>query len=165
MEAAKPIISVGGIIYYFDQTWEPRFLIIKRYARSKKIERIAPKWKMQDNESPELSCAREVSEETWLAIANLRIKQKLWVVELKHQSAHHWLFEKSITYYLVEHVWMPWDVKVEDAEWFIGVYKRATIWDIMWLVYYNNLREIFRVAHESLAKTKAKQDLINSILW
>ncbi len=37
------IQSAGGIIYFIDQDNEPRFLIIKRQARTKKIERVAPK--------------------------------------------------------------------------------------------------------------------------
>jgi len=36
--------SAGWIIYYLDNEWEPRYLLIKRHALSWKIEWVAPKW-------------------------------------------------------------------------------------------------------------------------
>ncbi|MDR2189848.1 MAG: hypothetical protein LBP53_01295 [Candidatus Peribacteria bacterium] len=39
--------SAGGIIYYLDTDGEPRYLLIKRHALSGRIERVAPKGKIQ----------------------------------------------------------------------------------------------------------------------
>ena len=59
---------------------------------------------MEEHESPTLSCAREINEETGLSITDLVIKQELGRVELKHQTTHHGLYEKSIIYFLVEYI-------------------------------------------------------------
>jgi hypothetical protein len=37
------IQSAGGVIYYFAQDGEPRYLLIKRHALSGKIEWVSPK--------------------------------------------------------------------------------------------------------------------------
>ena len=66
----KLVKSAWWIIYYYDETWEPRFLVIKRHAVSGKVERVAPKWKLQDGENYERAALREVSEETWIPITS-----------------------------------------------------------------------------------------------
>jgi len=43
----KLVKSAGGIIYYYDKNNDIRFLLIKRHALSGKIERVAPKGKIQ----------------------------------------------------------------------------------------------------------------------
>lgn len=43
----KQLHSVGGIVYYIADDGQPRYLIIKRHARSKKVERVAPKGKVE----------------------------------------------------------------------------------------------------------------------
>jgi len=43
----KLVKSAGGIIYYYDENNDIRFLLIKRHALSGKIERVAPKGKIQ----------------------------------------------------------------------------------------------------------------------
>lgn len=58
------IQSAGGIVYYIDQQFQPRYLLIKRQAKSKKIERVAPKGKVQTGESPQVTAIREIVEET-----------------------------------------------------------------------------------------------------
>jgi 8-oxo-dGTP pyrophosphatase MutT (NUDIX family) len=58
------IKSAGGIVYYIDEEGQPRFLILKRHALSKKIEWIAPKGKIKENELPDQAAIREVYEET-----------------------------------------------------------------------------------------------------
>jgi hypothetical protein len=35
--------SAGGVVYYIASDKEPRYLLIKRQALSKKIERVCPK--------------------------------------------------------------------------------------------------------------------------
>ncbi len=40
--------SAGGVVYYLASDGEPRYLLIKRQAMSKKIERVVPKGKVQE---------------------------------------------------------------------------------------------------------------------
>ena len=61
---AHVIQSAGGIVYYLGADKEPRYLLIKRHAMSGKIERVAPKGKVQQGETPEQAALREVGEET-----------------------------------------------------------------------------------------------------
>ena len=42
------VLSAWGVVYYFDKkSGQPMFLLVKRFALSKKVERVAPKWKIQ----------------------------------------------------------------------------------------------------------------------
>lgn len=153
---SKQLHSVWWIVYYIADDRQPRYLIIKRHARSKKIEWVAPKGKSEWSEKPEETCVREIKEETWLQITNLHVYHKLGEVQIKNINFGQWFHEKEVTYYLVHHKGMPDDVIVQPVEWFIGVYKRATIQEITWLVTYPSMREIFRKAHEYVIKQGTK---------
>lgn len=62
---SRPVTqSAGGVIYYIAPDGEPRYLLIKRQAMSKKIEWVCPKGKVQEGETYEEAALREVSEET-----------------------------------------------------------------------------------------------------
>ena len=78
---------------------------MKRKALSGKVERIAPKGKVQANENPELTCVRETSEETGMDINQLVIKTKLTgAVELKNMNFGKGTTDKNISYYLVHYI-------------------------------------------------------------
>jgi len=162
------IQSAGGIVYFFDNKNEPRYLIIKRLALSNKIEWVAPKWKIKEGEKIEDTVLREVSEETWIPINNMYLKQKVGVAKLRSSEKSRWTLNKDVTYFLVEYKWDPQDVCIEKVEWFIWVYKRATLKDILGLIYYQNIRELFRIAHNMIiqknVKQEAKKDFMNKYL-
>lgn len=69
--------SAGGIVYYLAPDGEPRYLLIKRHALSGKIERVAPKGKIQAGEKIEEAALREVSEECGIPVDHLILKQKV----------------------------------------------------------------------------------------
>lgn len=145
------IQSVWWVVYKI-KDGQPLFFIIKRKAISGKIERVAPKGKMIENESKELTCVREISEETSMDINKLNIKKSLWEIELKNMVFDNDREGKVISYFLV---WYDgdWDdpyIKLE--EWFTGNYKRADIHTILNLVPYTDLRNIFRNAYEQVQK-------------
>lgn len=152
------IQSAGGIIYFIDQDNEPRFLIIKRQARTKKIERVAPKWKVKPWEDPKQTTLREICEETWLPINNLIIWQKVWVLELRQESTKtSGSFEKDITFFIVRYDWDKNIVDIIDWEGYTWQYKRATIKDISNLIYFPNMRNLFLTAfHIIKQKNKNK---------
>jgi len=80
----EKIQSAGGIVYFTDAvSKEQRFLLIKRHALSKKVERVAPKGKIKNGEKPEQAAIREISEETNLATENLIVKQVLDTLSLQ----------------------------------------------------------------------------------
>lgn len=141
----EQIQSAWWIVFYIDAKDKlPRFLLIKRYALSKKIEWVAPKWKIEKWELPEAAAMRETSEETWIPYDKLVSYGKLWDITLSFQSDTRYVFDKSISYYLLELKSDPKALHVMEQEWYLWIYKWATIQEVLGLVYYENLREIFR---------------------
>ena len=127
--------SAGWIVYYLDKEWEPRYLIIKRHALSGKIERVAPKWKIQ------------IWEETLLKKEDLIIKQLLWTTSLRSSETKLWHLDKDVTYFLMKFTGNPNSVKLIEWEWYIWVYKWASIEEVLWLIYYADIRELIRKSY------------------
>lgn len=155
--------SSWWVIYHVDaKTGEYRYLLVKRFALSKKIEWIAPKWKIQPGETPEQTALREIYEEVGLTKQHLQIKQLLDTISLQlYTDAGELWVDKDITYYLVKYDGDPDAVKVADTEWFLGMHKWATIQEVLWLVIYKDLREVFRKAHQSIWSLNARDSLIS----
>lgn len=155
------IQSAGGIVYHIDTDGEPRFLLLKRYAVSKKIERVAPKGKIEAGESIENAALREISEEAGIPINKMRLGEQIWVTKLRSDDTHKGQLNKDTTYFLVEYSWDPTLVSIEDGGWFTGTYKRATLPDVLSLVYYQDIRELVRKAYH-IIKDKNKNKSIKS---
>ena len=62
--------------------------------------------------------------------------------------------EKDIAYYLIEYTWDPTKLKIIDWEWYLWVYKWAVIDEILSLVYYKNLRNMYRKAYDIIKHEK-----------
>ncbi len=154
------IQSAWGIVYFLDEDNCPRFLIIKRQAKTKKIERIAPKWKVKNSENLKQTALREVWEETWLPVNKLIVWQEVWVLELRQEkNGNDQNFEKDITFFLMKYIWDKDLVNLIVWEWFVWQYKRATIEDISHLIYFKNMRNIFFEAF-NIIKNKTKNNSI-----
>lgn len=67
--------------------------------------------------------------------------------------------DKDTTYFLVKFTGNPSMVRVIDAEGYLGMYKRATIEDVLQLIYYVGMRELIRKAHAILQKNMAKHGI------
>ena len=150
--------SVWWIVYIMSDN-QPKFLLIKRFSYGKKIERVAPKGKKELWETDELTCIREISEETWLNINKLSIKSKIWSIDLNDYGK----MNKVITYYLVEYMWSPDDIKLQEDEWFMWVHKWADITNAIWLIPYSWLRDLFRQWYATLSEALKKKQIIQSI--
>lgn len=143
--------SAGWIIYYFDKKdWTPKFFLVKRHALSGKIERVAPKWKIEKNEKDIDTVVREIKEEVWIYSQNIKVKSYLWSVLINLRNTGKWSYDKKISYYLVEYFWDFSDIKIENVEWYLWYHKWATIQEISWLIYYENLRHIFMSAYNKI---------------
>jgi ADP-ribose pyrophosphatase YjhB (NUDIX family) len=140
------ILSAWWIIYHKNAN-HIRFLIIKRQSLSKKIEWIAPKWKIKTWEDPAQASLREIVEETWLQHNKLYIASELWSIEFEYgeQKTH-----KEVTYFLVEYLGNMDDIKLQDWEWFLGIYKRATLREVFHLVTFYDLRLLYKKAFDIL---------------
>ena len=141
--------SFWGIIYYLYE-WVPLFLIIKRQSLSKKIEWTAPKWKAKGSESEIESARREIWEETWLNVEKLVNKWKLWTVTINFENS---TFEKNVTYFLFEYKGDPETLFVAKQEWFLWIYKWMPITQILNIVPYDSLRDIYRKGYKALKES------------
>lgn len=163
----KLVKSAWWIIYYYDPDWTPRFLLIKRHALSGKVERVAPKWKLQEWENNEKAALREVSEETGIPINLLSLVQNVGTAKITGLEDRNWKFDKEVTYFLMKFDWNPEIVDIKPVEWYLGTYKRATISEVLNLIYYGDIRELFRKGYSSLMEKKkindVKRKFINSL--
>lgn len=158
------IQSAWWIIYYFDHGNVPKFLIIKRHAMSGKIERVAPKGKLQKWETPQAASLREVWEETWINTNLLVIEQKIWATSLRSSHEMRGGMDKDITYFLMNFRGNPEkDVHIQPVEWYLWIYKRATLEEVLWLIYYKNMREIFTQAYAAIQQQKVKKQFLDTI--
>jgi len=159
------VFSAWWVVYYMDkQNQEPQFFMVKRFALSKKIERIAPKGKIQKGETQEKAALREVSEEAGLNIEKLTARKKLDTLSLKltNHDGKVWI-DKDITYFLIEYTGNPDHVDILEGEWFTWAYKRAPIRNVLNLVTYRDLRELYRIAYKSIWALSVKDKFIQSL--
>lgn len=143
----RVIQSAGWIIFKKDEDGKPKYLLIKRHALSKKIERVCPKWKLEKWETAKQAALREVWEETSLDVNKIVIYHMIWVTKLRNEKNIKGMMNKDTTYFLMEYKWDLSDVDVEDSGGFIGVYKRASFDQVLSLIYYQDIRELIRSAH------------------
>ncbi len=151
--------SAWWVVYYVDLDNEPRYLLIKRQAVSKKIERVCPKGKVQEWETHEDAALREVSEETGLILNQLHIVTKLGVTKIRTDDPAIGNLNKDMTFYLMSYDGDYNKIDLIDWEWYIGVYKWCTLQEVMALIYYPDLRELIRQSY-SIIKEDVKQDTI-----
>ena len=161
------IQSVWWIVYYIAPDGEPRYLLIKRHALSGKIERVAPKGKVQGNEDAQKTALREVSEETGIPINQMKIKQHVGMTQLRNTENQKGHMDKDVTYYLIEYSGDPDTIKIEHIEGYIGIHKRCTLNEVTSLVYYQDIRELIRKSYLILKESKKnwdiKQEFINKL--
>lgn len=140
------IQSAWWIIYYKDKQ-DILFLIIKRQSLSKKIERIAPKGKKKNWEDATQTALREIVEETWLQYNKLYIESELWSIEFEYGDQKT---QKEVTYFLIEYLGHMTDIKLQHWEWFLGIYKWATLKEVFHLVTFYDLRLLYKKAFDIL---------------
>lgn len=155
------IQSAWWIVYYIGSDGEPRFLLLKRFAVSKKIEWVAPKGKIEPGESVENAALREISEEAGIPLNNMILGAQVGVTKLRSDDSHKWQLNKDTTYFLVRYTGDPQLVSVEDGGWFTWFYKRALLPDVLSLVYYQDIRELVRKAYHMI-KDRNKNTNIKS---
>ncbi|MCX6823904.1 MAG: NUDIX domain-containing protein [candidate division SR1 bacterium] len=155
-----PIIqSAGGIVYYIASDGEPRYLLIKRHALSGKIERVAPKGKIQGTEEVTKAALREVSEETGIPVNQMRIKNQLGTTQLRNTENQKGQMDKDVTYFLMEYAGNPDFVKIEHAEGYIGIHKRCTLNEVLALIYYQDIRELIRKSYSLIKDGQKNQNI------
>lgn len=157
------IQSAWGIIYYLDSSLEPKYLLIKRHALSGKIERVSPKWKIKWDEAIEDAAIREVSEESGIPVNQLKLKQKLWITQIRNVD-NKWPIDKDVTYFLMEFIWNPDVVSIDQVEWYVGIYKWASLQEVLGLIYYQDIRELIRKSYLFIKQGQKNNDIKKKFL-
>ncbi|HOG15054.1 MAG TPA: NUDIX domain-containing protein [Candidatus Absconditabacterales bacterium] len=160
----KLVKSAGGIIYYYDENNDIRFLLIKRHALSGKIERVAPKGKIQIGETDEKAALREVSEETGIPLNFLSIIQNIGSTTIEGLENKNGKFNKEVVYFLIKYDGDPELVDIQPVEGYLGTHKRATIQEVLNLVYYTDIRELFRKGYVLLRDKQKINDVKKDFL-
>lgn len=160
---ANVIQSAGGIVYYIAGDKQPRFLLIKRHAMSGKIEWVAPKGKVQKGETPEQAAIREVSEETGLQTQHLLVREKIGSTSLRSTESQKGWMDKDVTYFLMNYDGEPDAVDIQPGEWYLGIYKWANIQEVLGLIYYQNMRELFREADAVIQNLTVKDNFVKNL--
>lgn len=160
----EKVQSAWWIVYWFDEkNNQPLFLLVKRFALSKRVEWITLKGKIQKWEKPEQAAAREIGEEAWINTKDLIIKQKLDTLSLQLYNDYGKLWvDKDITYFLVQYTGDPKALKIIDSEWFVWKYKWADIKVVQWLVTYKDLRELYRAAYWFIGKLSVRDKFMKN---
>jgi 8-oxo-dGTP pyrophosphatase MutT (NUDIX family) len=144
-----------------------RFLLIKRHALSGKIERVAPKWKIQSWETPSEAALREVSEEAGIPLNCLVVRHQVWSATIKWLEDRNGKFEKEVTYFLMRYEGDPDLVDIQLVEGYLWTYKWALLVDVLNLIYYKDIRELFRkwynMLQDQAVKNNVKQDFLKKL--
>lgn len=157
------IQSAGGIVFYLEKDNEPRYLLIKRHALSGKIEWVSPKGKIQSWEASETAAIREVGEETGIPVNQLRLKQMLWTTQIRNID-NKWPIDKDVTYFLMQFVGDPRVVSIDQVEWYVGIYKWATLQEVLGLIYYQDIRELIRKSYMLIKQGQKNTDVKRQFL-
>lgn len=126
------------------------FLVIKRQAIRWKIEWTAPKWKSETWETSLQTAKREIFEETWIEEDNIESKWKLWDFLINFSDSN---FEKKVTYFLFKYSWDERGLRISNSEGYIWIYKWLPIENILNLIDYAWLRELYRKGYEKIIKS------------
>jgi 8-oxo-dGTP pyrophosphatase MutT (NUDIX family) len=151
-------------VYYIHTDGEPRYLLMKRYAVSKRIERVAPKGKIEPGETIEQAAIREISEEAGIPTHKMRLGIQLGVTHLRSDESSRGQLNKDTTYFLVEYLGDPLQVTVEDGGGLTGMYKWATLADVLSLLYYQDIRELVRKAHHAIKHKRKNNDVKSAFI-
>lgn len=144
----KPVVQSAWWVVYIMDNHQPKYLLIKRQAKSKKIERVCPKGKLEPWETPEQAALREVGEETWLSREFLVIETFAWLVQLRSTFDTYIHVEKDTKFFLMKYLGSCHDVCLINGEWYMGVYVWADFAQAINLLTYPAMRDVLRRAHQ-----------------
>jgi len=156
--------SAWGIIYYIAPDGDPRYLLIKRHALSGKVERVAPKGKIQERESEKDAAVREMWEEVGIHKDQLVVKQLLGTTSLRSSETKRGHLDKDVTYFLMKYTGNPETIRLIEGEGYIGMYKRATIQEVINLMYYEDIRELVRKSYFIIKEEQKNQSVKKDFL-
>lgn len=71
--------------------------------------------------------------------------------------------DKDVTYFLMNYDGDPHAVKVQTGEGYLGIFKWATLQEVLGLIYYQNMRELFREADLVIQNLAVKDNFVKNL--
>lgn len=71
--------------------------------------------------------------------------------------------DKDVTYFLMSYDGNPDQVDIQPGEGYLGIHKRAHIQEVLGLIYYQNLREIFIEADNAIQNLAVKDNFVKNL--
>lgn len=71
--------------------------------------------------------------------------------------------DKDVTYFLMHFDGDPAAVRIQTGEGYLGIYKRATIDEVLGLIYYQNMRELFRQTYALIKGLSVKEKFVQDL--
>jgi len=142
------IESFWWIIYIMKEN-KPYFLVIKRLSIRWNVEWTAPKWKSEVWENSLETAKREIFEETWIEKKYLEDK---WIIGDFFINLQNSTFQKKVTYFLFQYYGDEKKLQISNSEGYIWIYNWLQIENVLNLIHYSWLRELYRKAYEKIMK-------------
>ena len=72
--------------------------------------------------------------------------------------------DKDVTYFLMKFTGNPQEINLIEGEGYIGIYKRATIQEVLNLIYYEDIRELVRKSYFLIKEFQKNQSVKQSFM-
>ncbi|MDR0606876.1 MAG: hypothetical protein LBG52_00630 [Candidatus Peribacteria bacterium] len=92
------------------------------------------------------------------------IKQLLGTTSLRSSETKKGHLDKDVTYFLMKYTGDPHNIHLVEGEGYIGIYKWFTIQEIINLVYYEDIRELFRKSYFFIKEAQKNQHVKKDFL-
>jgi hypothetical protein len=103
-------------------------------------------------------------EEVGIPKNQLIIKQLLGTTSLRSSETKRGHLDKDVTYFLMKYTGNPEAIKLIEGEGYIGIYKRATIQEVINLMYYEDIRELVRKSYFMIKEEQKNQTVKKDFL-
>ncbi len=71
--------------------------------------------------------------------------------------------DKDVTYFLMNYDGDPHKVRIQTGEGFLGIHKWATVNEVLGLIYYQNMRELFIEADNVIQNLSVKDNFVKNL--
>ena len=103
-------------------------------------------------------------EEVGIRKDQLIVKQLLGTTSLRSTETKKGHLDKDVTYFLMKYTGNPETIQLVEGEGYIGIHKRATIQEVINLMYYEDIRELVRKSYFIIKEEQKNQSVKKDFL-